>query len=163
MKNSIFKTGQFLLLAAGLLAVMSACKKDSGTSELRAVMNDFANSRQKAYIDPEQYSCFVVNDMVRVNNSTGVITALERSDRQCVIDEVPVNSGSNYNAFYPAKLLNNQSVDLSNGFSNVAVNFPQTQVCTRDANGNQIIDNPMIAQLSGFDAENNYTLHFNNV
>ncbi|MBR4512623.1 MAG: hypothetical protein IKO59_07520 [Bacteroidales bacterium] len=163
MKNSIFKTGWFLLFAAGLLAVMSACKKENTTSELRAVMNDYANSRQKAYIDPEQYNCFVVNETVRVNNSTGVITALERSDRQCVIDEVPVNSGSNYNAFYPAKLLNNQSEDLSNGFSNVTVNFPQTQVCTRDANGNQIIDNPMIAQLSGFDAENKYTLHFNNV
>lgn len=163
MKNSIFKTGWFLLFAAGLLAVMSACKKENTTSELRAVMNDYANSRQKAYIDPEQYNCFVVNETVRVNNSTGVITALERSDRQCVIDEVPVNSGSNYNAFYPAKLLKNQNEDLRNGFSNVAVNFPQTQVCTRDANGNQIIDNPMIAQLSGFDAENKYTLHFNNV
>ncbi|MBQ6666686.1 MAG: hypothetical protein IJM65_01065 [Bacteroidales bacterium] len=163
MKNSIFKSGWFLLFAAGLLAVMSACKKENTTSELRAVMNDFANSRQKAYIDPEQYNCFVVNETVRVNNSTGVITALERSDRQCVIDEVPVNSGSNYNAFYPAKLLASQTVGLSSGLNGVAVNFPQTQVCTRDANGNQIIDNPMIAQLSGFDAENNYTLHFNNV
>lgn len=153
------------MFAAGLLAVMSACKKENTTSVLRAVMNDFANSRQKAYIDPEQYSCFVVNDTVRVNNSTGVITALERSDRQCVIDEVPVSDGSSLKAFYPKKLLTteSQSKDLSNGFSNVAVNFPQTQECRRDANGNQIIDNPMIAQLSGFDAENNYTLHFNNV
>ena len=36
MKNSIFKTGWFLLFAAGLLAVMSACKKENTTSELRA-------------------------------------------------------------------------------------------------------------------------------
>ncbi|MBR4340313.1 MAG: hypothetical protein IKP89_06840 [Bacteroidales bacterium] len=163
MKNSIFKTGRFLMFAAGLLAVMSACKKENTTSELRAVMNDYANSRQKAYIDPEQYNCFVVNETVRVNNSTGVITALERSDRQCVIDEVPVNSGSNYNAFYPAKLLASQTVGLSSGLNGVEVNFPQTQECRRDANGNQIIDNPMVAQLSGFDADDNYTLHFNNV
>lgn len=164
MKNSIFKTGWFLLFAAGLLAVMSACKKENTTSELRAVMNDFANSNQKAYIDPEQYSCFVIGEEMRVNNSDGTVSALTRNDRQCTIDNVPVSDGSSLKAFYPKKLLTteSQSKDLSNGFSNVAVYFPPTQECRRDANGNQIIDNPMIAELSGFGSENN-TLHFNNV
>ena len=164
MKNSIFKTGWFLMFAAGLLAVMSACKKENTTSELRAVMNDFANSNQKAYIDPEQYSCFVISEEMRVNNSDGTVIALARNDRQCTIDNVPVSDGSSLKAFYPKKLLTtqSQSKDLSNGFSNVAVYFPPTQVCRRDANGNQIIDNPMIAELSGFGSENN-TLHFRNL
>ena len=164
MKNSIFKTGCFLLFAAGLLAVMSACKKDNTTSELRAVMNDFANSNQKAYIDPEQYSCFVIGEEMRVNNSDGTVLALARNDRQCTIDNVPVSDGSSLKAFYPKKLLTtlSQSENLSSGFSNLVVNFLQTQVCTRDANGNQIIDNPMIAELSNF-GSNNQTLHFRNL
>lgn len=159
MKNSIFKTGQFLLLAAGLLAGLSACKKDNGTSELHAVMNDFANSGQKAYIDPKQYSCFVINEKMRLNNSTATVTALERDDRQCVIGDAPEDTA--YKAFYPAKFLANPTVDLTGGL-NVAVNFPREQECIRDNDGNQIIDNPMIAQLSGYNANNN-TLHFNNV
>ncbi len=164
MKNSMFKTGWFLLFAAGLLAVMSACKKENTTSELRAVMNDFANSNQKAYIDPEQYSCFVISEEMRVNNSDGTVSALTRNDRQCTIDNVPVSNGSSLKAFYPKKLLTtqSQSEDLSSGFSNLVVDFPRTQVCRRDANGNQIIDNPMIAELSGFGSENN-TLHFRNL
>ena len=164
MKNSIFKTGWFLLFAAGLLAVMSACKKDNTTSELRAVMNDFANSNQKAYIDPEQYSCFVIGEEMRVNNSDGTVLALARNDRQCTIDNVPVSDGSSLKAFYPKKLLTtlSQSENLSSGFSNLVVDFPRTQECRRDANGNQIIDNPMIAELSNF-GSNNQTLHFRNL
>ncbi|MBP5614096.1 MAG: hypothetical protein J6X35_08165 [Bacteroidales bacterium] len=161
MKNSIFKTGQFLLLAAGLLAAMSACKKDNGTSELHAVMNDFANSGQKAYIDPKQYSCFVINEKMRLNNRTATVTALERDDRQCVIGDAP--EATSYKAFYPYHLLaDSANTDLSGTLENKAVFFPREQQCRRDNDGNQIIDNPMIAQLSGYNANNN-TLHFNNV
>ena len=159
MKNSTSKTRRFFLLVAGLLAVMSACKKENAPSELRAVMNDFANSGQKAYIDPKQYSCFVINEKMRLNNSTATVTALERDDRQCVIGDAPEDTA--YKAFYPAKFLANPTVDLTGGL-NVAVNFPREQECIRDNDGNQIIDNPMIAQLSGYNANNN-TLHFNNV
>ena len=160
MKNSLFLTEKFILLAAGLLAAMSACKKENSPSELRAVMNDFANSGQKAYIDPKQYSCFVLNEKMRLNNSTATVTALERDDRQCVIGDAPETTG--YNAFYPAKLLANPTTEDLTNTLNVAVNFPREQECIRDNDGNQIIDNPMIAQLSGHNANNN-TLHFNNV
>ncbi len=161
MRKSIFGKGKFILLAAGLLAAMSACKKENGPSELRAVMNDFANAGQKAYIDPKQYSCFVINEKIRLNNSTATVTALERDDRQCVIGDAPEATDYTYKAFYPAKFLANPTVDLTGGL-NVAVNFPREQECIRDNDGNQIIDNPMIAQLSGYNANNN-TLHFNNV
>ena len=160
MKNSTSKTGRFFLLVAGLLAVMSSCKKENAPSELRAVMNDFANSGQKAYIDPKQYSCFVINEKMRLNNSTATVTALERDDRQCVIGDAP--EATAYKAFYPAKLLANPTTEDLTNTLNVAVNFPREQECIRDNDGNQIIDNPMIAQLSGHNANNN-TLHFNNV
>ena len=163
MKNSMFKTGRFLLLMAGLLTVMSACKKENTTSELRAVMNDFANTNQKAYIDSKQYSCFIINEKVRVNSSTGTITALTRNDRQCTIDGVP--EVSSYKAFYPYHLLvdsANVNLNDANGLENKAVYFPQVQQYKTDANGIQKIDNPMIAELSGFGSNNN-TLHFRNL
>ena len=161
IKKNTLRTGRFFLLAAGLLAVMSACKKENTPSELRAVMNDYANSRQKAYIDPEQYSCFVVNEKIRANNSTGTIVALERNDRQCVIEDIPY--ATSYKAFYPYHLLaDSANTDLSGTLENKAVFFPQEQPCKRDADGNQIISNPMIAELDGFGSENN-TLHFKNL
>jgi hypothetical protein len=161
MKKSLFRTGKLILLAVGLIAVISACKKENGPSELRAVMNDFANSGQKAYIDPKQYSCFVINEKVRVNSSTGTITALTRNDRQCTIDGVP--EVSSYKAFYPYHLLvDSATVDLSGGLNDKAVYFPQVQQYKTDANGIQKIDNPMIAELSGFGSNNN-TLHFRNL
>ncbi len=161
MKKKLYPNKAFsLLLAAALLAGMVSCKKEKGPSELRAVMNDFATSGQKAYIDPEQYSCFVVNEQVRVNNSTGTVTALERNDRQCVISGV--SQSTSYNAFYPAELLANQDVDLSGGLNNVAVNLPRVQVYETDAQGNQIIKNPMMATLTNASDENS-TLHFRNL
>ena len=161
MKKSIFKIGQFFLLAAGLLAVMSACKKDSGTSELRAVMNDFASSNQKAYIDNEKYSCFIIGEKMRVNSSTGTVTALQRNNRQCTIDGV--TDAQDYNAFYPYHLLKDSATEnLSSGLEGKSVFFPQEQVYRTDASGRQIIDNPMIAELSGFGSSNN-TLHFRNL
>ncbi len=161
MKNSMFKTGWFLLFAAGLLAVMSACKKENTTSELRAVMNDFANSNQKAYIDNEKYSCFIIGEKMRVNSSTGTVTALQRNNRQCTIDGV--TDAQDYNAFYPYHLLKDSAtVDLSSGLEGKAVYLPQEQVYKSDASGRQIIDNPMIAELSGFGSSNN-TLHFRNL
>ena len=160
MRKSIFGKGKFILLAVGLIAVISACKKENGPSELRAVMNDFANAGQKAYIDPKQYSCFVINEKMRLNDRTATVTALERDDRQCVIGDA--SEATAYNAFYPAKLLANPTTEDLTGGLNVAVNFPREQECIRDNDGNQIIDNPMIAQLSGYNANNN-TLHFNNV
>lgn len=161
MKNSIFKIGQFFLLAAGLLAVMSACKKENTTSELRAVMNDFANSRQKAYIDAEKYSCFIIGEKMRVNSSTGTVVGLTRSDRQCRIDGV--DETTNYYAFYPYHLLQDSTtVNLSSGLVGKGVFFPQAQVYRTDASGRQIIDNPMMAVLTNFNSENN-TLHFRNL
>ena len=163
MKTNRYLSFCMVVLTAALLAGMISCKKEKGPSELRAVMNDFATSGQKAYIDQEQYSCFVVGEKVRVNNSTGTITALERSDRQCVISGVAgLPEVTSFRAFYPAELLANQNVDLSNGLNNVAVTLPQEQVYETDANGNQIIKNPMMAELTGAN-ENNSTLHFRNL
>ncbi len=163
MKKSLFRTGKLILLAAGLLAAMSACKKENSPSELCAVMNDFANTNQKAYIDSKQYSCFIINEKVRVNSSTGTISALTRNDRQCTIDGVP--EVQNYKAFYPYHLLvdsANVNLNDANGLENKSVYFPQVQQYKTDANGSQRIDNPMIAELSGFGSNNN-TLHFRNL
>ena len=163
MKTNRYLSFCMVVLTAALLAGMVSCKKEKGPSELRAVMNDFATSGQKAYIDPEQYSCFVVREKVRVNNSTGTITALERNDRQCVISGVAgLPEVTSFRAFYPAELLADSNVDLSSGLNNVAVTLPQEQEYKTDANGNQIIKNPMMAELTGA-TENNSTLHFRNL
>ena len=50
------------LITAGLLSGFVSCKKENGTSELRADMVDFVNATQKAYIDHDRYSCFVLNE-----------------------------------------------------------------------------------------------------
>ena len=162
MKKKLYPNkGLSLLLAAALLAGMVSCKKEKGPSELRAVMNDFATSGQKAYIDPEQYSCFVVGEEVRVNNSTGTITALERNDRQCVISGVAgLPEVTSFRAFYPADMIPANS-DLTNGFDNLTVTLPRVQEY-KDTNGNQIIKNPMMAELTGAN-ENKSTLHFRNL
>ena len=163
MKTNRYLSFCMVVLTSALLAGMVSCKKEKGPSELRAVMNDFATSGQKAYIDPEQYSCFVVGEKVRVNNSTGTITALERNDRQCVISGVAgLPEVTSFRAFYPAELLTNPNADLSSGLNNVAVTLPQEQVYEKDANGNQIIKNPMMAELTGAN-ENKSTLHFRNL
>ena len=59
-----------------LLLGMASCKKEQPVERLHADMVDFAVSGQKAYIDPEQYSCFIVGENRRVNNSQGTVSAL---------------------------------------------------------------------------------------
>ena len=136
-----------LVVAVGLL--MGSCKKepkDDGKGGLRAVMVDFAHSGQKAYIDPEHYSCFQSGETVRVNATTNQVTPLTAyKNRRCEIGEVP--STDNYYAVYPADMLVDQNVNLSSGFGGtpIAMEVPNVQSWSRDADGNQILNNPMLA------------------
>ncbi len=136
-----------LVVAVGLL--MGSCKKepkDDGKGGLRAVMVDFAHSGQKAYIDPEHYSCFQSGEKVRVNATTNQVTPLpEYKNRRCEIGEVP--SADNYYAVYPADMLVNQNVNLSNGFGGtpVAMKVPKEQTWSIDNDGNQVLNNPMLS------------------
>lgn len=136
-----------LVVAVGLL--MGSCKKepkDDGKGGLRAVMVDFAHSGQKAYIDPEHYSCFQSGEKVRVNATTNQVTPLpEYKNRRCEIGEVP--STDNYYAVYPADMLVNQNVNLSNGFGGtpVAMKVPKEQTWSIDNDGNQVLNNPMLS------------------
>ena len=152
-------TKTLFFAALGLLLFMTSCKKEHD-GLLRADMASFSvNNNQKAYIDAERYNCFEIGEKVRVNNSTGDITALERNDRQCDISGVP--SATNYYAFYPSVLLSNQSEDLSSGVNGKGVTLPRVQEY-KYVNGHQSIQNPMAAELLNAD-ENNYTLHFHNL
>ena len=150
------------LITAGLLSGFVSCKKENGTSELRADMVDFVNATKKAYIDHDRYSCFVLNEKIRVNNRTGRIVALERGDRLCTIEGVP--QATNYNAFYPADLLTDAdaNLNLSTGLNGKSVTLPDTQRYEKDARGYQIISNPMMAVLTGA-SESNHILHFRNL
>lgn len=136
-----------LVVAVGLL--MGSCKKepkDDGKGGLRAVMVDFAHSGQKAYIDPEHYSCFQSGENVRVNATTNQVTPLTNyKNRRCEIGEVP--SADNYYAVYPAEMLVNPDVNLSSGFGGtpVAMKVPNVQTWSTDGDGNQILNNPMLS------------------
>lgn len=153
--------GMAVLFAAALSACLVSCKKDEGSSGLHANMVDFNSSNRKAYIDPEQYSCFVVGEKIRVNKSTGKITALvDGNARHCVIGGVA--EAANYHAFYPADLMTNVDADLGNGLSDLAVTLPVVQHYARNNGGFQIIQNPMMAVLKGA-GENNRTLQFRNL
>ena len=145
-----------------LLLGMASCKKEQPVERLHADMVDFAVSGQKAYIDPDQYSCFIVGENMRVNNSQGTVSALERNGRQCVIDDVPVPNDNKYGAVYPASLLTNNNENLSNGVGGTLVTLPRVQHYESDALRNQIIQNPMAAELSNASASNS-TLHFRNL
>ena len=161
IKKYCQKIRMLCFAASGLLILLTSCKKEVGPKVLRADMSEYAVVGQKAYIDLDRYSCFAIGENVRVNNSTGSITALERNDRQCAISGV--SQSVNYYAFYPQNLLTNpNSVNLSNGLNGIQVTLPNVQTFRTDANGYQIVDNPMFAVLEGAN-ENNYTLHFRNL
>ena len=138
-----------LVVAVGLL--MGSCKKepnDGGKGGLRAVMVDFANAKQKAYIDPLHYSCFTTGESVRVNNQTKAITPLADANyRRCEIGAV--TEADNYYAFYPVELLESSNMDLSSGFNiqdnPVRVTVPKEQQWELDNDGNQKIKNPMMS------------------
>ena len=97
-----------------------------------------------------------------VNNSQCTVSALERNGRQCVIDDVPVPNDNKYGAVYPASLLTNNNENLSNGVGGKSVTLPRVQHYESDALRNQIIQNPMAAELSNASASNS-TLHFRNL
>lgn len=136
-----------LVVAVGLL--MGSCKKetkDDGKGGLRAVMVDFAHSGQKAYIDPEHYSCFQSGEKVRVNATTNQVTPLiDYKNRRCKIGEVP--STDNYYAVYPADMLVDKNVNLSSGFGGtpIAMEVPNEQTWSIDNDGNQVLNNPMLS------------------
>ncbi|MBO4774656.1 MAG: hypothetical protein J5516_07785, partial [Bacteroidales bacterium] len=71
MKNfSLFHGLMVMVVGVALLLGANSCKKEKVEGELCAVMPEFANSGQKAYLDLEQYSCFISGETMRVNNST---------------------------------------------------------------------------------------------
>lgn len=151
-------TKTLFFAALGLLLFMTSCKKEHD-GLLRADMASFSvNNNQKAYIDAERYNCFEIGEKVRVNNSTGDITALERNDRQCDISGVP--SATNYYAFYPSDLMASNE-NLSSGVNGKGVTLPRVQEY-KYVNGHQSIQNPMAAELLNADNDN-YTLHFHNL
>ena len=136
--------------AVCLLLCATSCKKEKISEDgvLRGVMVDFANARQKAYIDPLHYSCFTTGESVRVNNQTKAITPLPNAEyRRCEIGDVA--AADNYYAFYPVELLVNSNMDLSSGFNiqdnPVRVTVPTVQQWEVDNDGNQIIKNPMMS------------------
>lgn len=148
-----------LLFGLCLATLMISCKKENTEAVLSADMADFARTGQKAIIDAERYSCFVVGEKMRVNNETGTVTSLTNGGRGCNIGSVTQKQSGMYYSFYPADMIPANS-DLSNGFANLTVTIPQVQIYDKDENGNQIINNPMAAEL---DAASGKVLHYRNL
>ena len=148
-----------LLFGLCLATLMISCKKENTEAVLSADMADSARTGQKAIIDAERYSCFVVGEKMRVNNETGTVTSLTNGGRGCNIGSVTQKQSGMYYSFYPADMIPANS-DLSNGFANLTVTIPQVQIYDKDENGNQIINNPMAAEL---DAASGKVLHYRNL
>lgn len=131
-----------ITLFISIIMLMSSCKKESEEAQLSAQMSDF--STPKAYLDTNRYTCFILDEKVRVNNSEGNIASLSDNDRHCNISGVSEAEG--YYAFYPASMV--KTADLSNGFNNVTVELPMAQLYHQTGSGKQIIENPMAAHLA---------------
>ena len=162
-KFSLFHGLMVMFVGVALLLGANSCKKENVSGELCAVMPEFANSGQKAYLDLEQYSCFIDGETMRVNNSTGTISPISGTyDRKCAISgvKIPSSSPKKYYAFYPEHFLTGNK-NLSSGFNGKTVYFPRTQDFVFE-NNRQTIQNPMVAEAD-YVEEGTTWLHFRNL
>ena len=147
------KTRRIIGLFLLSLCVFTSCKKEGENVRLKAEMTPY--SGQKAYIDDDRYSCFIVGETMRINDEDVRISSVSNDDRTCDLSDA--DEASEYYAFYPASLLDN-SPDLSSGFSSATVTLPRVQTYAEN-NGKQVIQNPMAASLDKMRG----TLYFHNL
>ena len=133
MKNNI------RILMAALAVLFASCQKE-GVRTLTATFEQFDNG-SKAYIDDEYYACWENNDAVAINGTTCAVT-LTTGGGHANSAEITIPgtlSGENLLAFYPADKITDMSA------AGGTVDFPHIQTYRVNADGKQIIDNPMAA------------------
>ena len=136
-----------------MAVVATSCKKEKTDDLLKGRMTDFHS--QKAIIDAGDYSCFIKDELIQVNNRTCNVSAIENGGRTCNIARA--EQSSQYYAFYPADMISR--ANLSGGFNGVNVSLPRVQKYLVDGNGNQIINNPMAGHLTSSSG----IINFNNL
>ena len=133
MKNNI------RILMAALAVLAASCQKE-GVRTLTATFEQFDNG-SKAYIDDEYYACWENDDAVAINGTTCAVT-LTTGGGHANSAEITIPgtlSGENLLAFYPADKITDMSA------AGGTVDFPHIQTYRVNADGKQIIDNPMAA------------------
>ncbi len=132
-----------VLIAAACL--LGACKKeDQKEKVVLGTAIEEVNSNQKAYIDGQNYICFAIDDVVKVNNEDARITADGRNGN------ISVTRDNSYNAFYPKRILNQQNTAVPT--TNVQVVLPSEQTYKEKSMGGvlrQVVDMPMVGYLNG--------------
>ena len=127
------------ILMAALAVLAASCQKE-GVRTLTATFEQFDNG-SKAYIDDEYYACWEHNDAVAINGTTCAVT-LTTGGGHANSAEITIPgtlSGENLLAFYPADKITDMSA------AGGTVDFPHIQTYRVNADGKQIIDNPMAA------------------
>ncbi len=126
-------------MAALVMLSAASCQKE-GVRTLTATFEQFDNG-SKAYIDDEYYACWENDDAVAINGTTCAVT-LTTGGGHANSAEITVPealSGENLLAFYPAGKITDMSA------TGGTVDFPHIQTYRVNADGKQIIDNPMAA------------------
>ena len=124
---------------AALAVLFASCQKE-GVRTLTATFEQFDNG-SKAYIDDEYYACWEHNDAVAINGTTCAVT-LTTGGGHANSAEITIPgtlSGEDLLAFYPAGKVTDMSA------AGGTVDFPHIQTYRVNADGKQIIDNPMAA------------------
>ena len=127
------------ILMAALAVLAASCQKE-GVRTLTATFEQFDNG-SKAYIDDEYYACWEHNDAVAINGTTCAVT-LTTGGGHANSAEITIPgtlSGEDLLAFYPAGKITDMSA------AGGTVDFPHIQTYRVNADGKQIIDNPMAA------------------
>ena len=135
----MMKMKNIRILVAALAVLAASCQKE-GVRTLTATFEQFDNG-SKAYIDDEYYACWEHDDAVAVNGTTCAVT-LTTGGGHANSAEITIPgtfSGENLLAFYPAGKITD--MDAAGG----TVDFPHIQTYRENADGKQIIDNPMAA------------------
>ena len=135
----MMKMKNIRILVAALAVLAASCQKE-GVRTLTATFEQFDNG-SKAYIDDEYYACWEDDDAVAVNGTPCAVT-LTTGGGHANSAEITIPgtlSGEDLLAFYPAGKITD--MDAAGG----TVDFPHIQTYRVNADGKQIIDNPMAA------------------
>ncbi len=140
----------FLLAIAALGTIMvTSCQKEEVGRILTATIEQYEHNA-KAYINSDNYACWEDGDFVKINNTQCTIrfeNGTQGAANTAIIDGSDRLTGQDLLAFYPANIVHGMS---STGGT---VKLPHIQTYHENANGYQVIDNPMAACCPAEDNE----------
>lgn len=130
----------FIALTLVFAALLTAgCKKDNAAFSVKATINSFSHD-EKVFVDTENFSCWSADDLVKINDITGSVTATSNGGRHGTIHS-DSETEPTYYAIYPAEAVTSATLTASNN----EVALPSMQKCiVKD--GKQVVNALLGAQ-----------------